>query len=168
MSDQRVPLPGSAPKIADKAGSEPRWSSAVDPNEKTSVTVTLRRRQDSAAAEMEEQLLSGQARSLPREQAAQQLSADPRDMAAVRSFLEQHGLTITSENMAARTLKAEGTVAQMEQAFSTKIGWVEDATGDRRLSYQGPLSIPQSLAGIIMSVIGLDQRPIAKPHSDES
>ncbi len=166
MSDQRVPLPGSAPRTAGETGFQPRWSSALDPNEKASVTVTLRRRQDSAAAEMEEQLLSGQARNLPREQAAQQLSADPRDMAAVRSFLEQHGLTITSENMAARTLKAEGTVAQMEQAFSTKMGWLEDATGNRHLSYQGPLSIPQSLSGIIVSIIGLDQRPIAKPHAN--
>jgi kumamolisin len=162
MSDQRVPLPGSAPSPHAEAGAQPRWSSAVDANEKASVTITLRRRHDSAAADMEKQLLSGQGRSIPREQAAEQISADPRDITAVRSFLEQHGLTVTEENAAARTLKAEGTVQQLGEAFSTRIGWFEDSAGGRHMSYEGSLSIPQSLADIIVSVVGLDQRPIAK------
>lgn len=113
---------------------------------------------------METQLLSGQAQRLPREQAEQQLSADPRDMSAVRAFLEQYGLTVTEESPAARTLRVKGTVQQMEEAFSTHMGWIEDSAGNRHLSYQGSLSIPQSLDGIITSVIGLDQRPIAKPR----
>ena len=161
MSDQRVPLPGSEPH----PGAQPRWSSPVDSNEQVSVTVTLRRRHDSAAAEMEEMLLSGRASSIPREQAAQQVSADPRDMAAVRSFLEQNGLKITAESMAARTLKVQGSIAQMEAAFGVKVGWFDDAAGNRHLSYAGSLSIPQSLNGIITSVIGLDQRPAAQPRS---
>lgn len=165
MSDQRVPLPGSEPKQPSGTGAQPRWSPAVDPDEKASATVTLRRRHDSAAAAMEKQLLSGEARPLPREQAAHELSADPRDLAAVRSFLEQHGLTVVNENAAARTLKIEGTVPQMEEAFGTKMGWLEDASGHRHLSYRGPLSVPQSLDGIITSIIGLDQRPIARRHS---
>jgi len=167
MSDPRVPLPGSAPNTSGLTGSgqtaaQPRWSSAIDPTEEVSVTVTLRRRRDSAAAEMERQLLSGEAQALPREQAEQELSADPRDMAAVESFLDQHGLTITEENIAARTLKAQGTVKQMGEAFSTCIGSFEDSAGNCHLSYEGSLSIPQSLAGIITSVIGLDQRPAAR------
>ena len=82
----------------------------------------------------------------------------------MRAFLEEQGLTITEENAGARTLKVKGTVKQMEQAFSTQIGWMEDAAGHRHLSYRGSLSIPQSLDGVIVSVIGLDQRPIARPH----
>jgi kumamolisin len=163
-----VPIPGSAPNTGTETGAQPRWSSAVDPNEKAGVTITLRRRQDSAAAQMEKQLLSGQAHAMPREQAAQELSADPRDVAAVRAFLEQHGLTISDESMAARTLKAEGTLQQMGEAFSTRIGWFEGAGGNRHLSYEGSLSIPQSLQGIIVSVIGLDQRPVAKHRGADS
>lgn len=161
MSDQRVPLPGSAPK---SEGAQTRWSPALDANEKITATITLRRREDSAAAEMEKQLLSGQARAMPREQAAQALSADPRDISAVRSFLEQHGLTITEERADTRTFKVEGTVQQMGEAFGTRLGRVQDARGNHHLSYNGELSIPESLSGIITSVIGLDQRPVAKHH----
>ena len=164
MSDQRVPIPGSEPNTSNSTGVKPHWSFAVDPTQKVSVTVTLRRRQSSAAAQMEEQLLSGQAPSIPREQAEQAVSADPRDTAAVRAFLEGYGLTVTDENMASRTLKAEGTVAQMEEAFSARIGSVEDSADHTHLSYQGSLSIPHSLDGIITSIIGLDQRPVARRH----
>lgn len=110
---------------------------------------------------MEEQLLSGQGHALSREQAVQATSADPRDMSAVRSFLEEHGLTITQESMESRTLKAEGTVAQMEETFSTRLAVAEGAASHEHVSYSGELSVPQSLAGIITSVIGLDQRPLA-------
>ncbi len=162
MSDQRVELPGSAPSTRDEPGAQPRWSSPADPNQKVSVTITLRRKRNSATAALEEQLLSGHFRAVPREQAAEELAADPRDIAAVRFFLEQNGLTVTDENAAARTLKVDGTAQQMAQAFSAQLAWFEDASGNRHLSYQGPLSIPQSLEGVITSVIGLDQSPIAK------
>lgn len=151
-----MPIPGSAPKT----GAQPRWSSAVDPDQLITVTITLRRQ---GSADLEKQLLSGHA-PLSREEAAQQLSADPHDVAAVRSFVEQYGLKIVDENAAARTLKVQGTVQQMQEAFSTKIGWFEDSAGSRHLSYQGPLSIPESLSGTITSVLGLDQRPIARSH----
>lgn len=160
MNGQRVQLPGSTPNM----GSRARWSSAVNPNQKLSVTVTLRRQRNSAAG-LEEQLLSGQFHALPREHAAQQLTADPRDVAAVRSFLEEHGLTVTDENASARVLKAEGTAQQMADAFSVRLARFEDAAGQTHVSYEGPLSIPQSLEGVITSVLGLDQRPIAKHHN---
>ena len=101
---------------------------------------------------------------MSREQAVQAISADPRDMTAVRSFLEEQGLTITEENMESRTLKAEGTVPQMEEAFSTRLEFAADAAGKRHVTYSGELSVPQSLAGIITSVVGLDQRPLAQPR----
>jgi len=165
MSDQRVELPGSAPNL----GLQPRWSSAAaDADQKVTVTITLRRQRSTAAADLEKQLLSGQFQAPPREQAEQELSADPRDIAAVRSFLEQHGLTVTEENAAARTLKVQGTVQQMAEAFSAQLGWVDDDAGNRYLSYRGALSVPESLGGIITSVIGLDQRPVARLRGTSS
>lgn len=158
MSDQRVELPGSSPGN----GPQPRWSSAADPNQKVGVTITLRRQRSSAAADLEEQLLSGHFQAPPREQAERELAANPGDLAAVRSFVEQQGLTVTDENAAARTLKAQGTAQQMAEAFSVQLGWFDDTAGNRHLSYQGALSIPKALDGIITSVIGLDQLPVAK------
>lgn len=160
MSGQRCEIPGSTskPRAAE------RWSSPADPNAVVSATIALRRRKDSAKPEhLGEQLLSGSFHPVPREQAEQMLSADPDDLAIVRSFLTQHGLTVTKENAEARTLHVEGTVQQMNQAFGIQLGWFEGAHG-RHLGYEGALSIPESLSGIVTAVLGLDQRPIATHH----
>jgi kumamolisin len=161
VGEQRVQIPGSAPKfrVTD------RWLSPMDPDQKIGATIILRRRRDAADGEdLQEQLLSGGFRSVSREQAAQALAADPGDMAAVRCFLEQHGLLITKESAEARTLHVEGTAEQMSEAFGIQLGWFEDVDGRRYLSYEGPLSIPASVGPVITAVLGLDQRPIAKHH----
>jgi kumamolisin len=111
---------------------------------------------------VKQQLLSGEFPEISREEAIQAMKADPNDMAAVQSFLQQHGLTIVKENPDARTLQIAGTVRQVDEAFGTQLGWVGDAKGRQHLSYQGPLSVPQSLAGVIVAVLGLDQRPMAR------
>ena len=162
MSGQRSEIPGSVskPRAAE------RWSSSADPNAVVSATVTLRRREDAETPKhLNEQLLSGQYRPIPREQAEQMLSASPDDLAAARSFLTQHGLTITKESPEARTLHIQGTVQQMNDAFGIQLGWLEDSQGQRHLGYEGALSVPESLSGVITAVLGLDQRPIATHHS---
>ena len=160
MDERRVEISGSAPQ---PRGVE-RQSSPVDPEQPVSVTITLRRRQNSNAANLEAQLLSGNFQPLSREDAAEHLGADPADLGAVERWIEQYGLKITQENAAARTLHVQGTAGQISQAFGVQLGWVEDASGGRHLSYQGALTVPEPLAGIITAVLGLDQRPIARPR----
>jgi kumamolisin len=161
VGDQRVEIPGSAPKFR----ATDRWLSPTETNQKIGATIILRRRSDPARDEdLQEQLLSGRSKPVSREQAAQTLNADPGDLAAVRSFLEQHGLSVTRDNAEARTLHVEGTAEQMSDAFGVRLGCFEDADGHQYLSYEGPLSIPKSLDGVITAVLGLDQRPIAKHH----
>lgn len=162
MDGQRVEIPGSAPPFR----SGQRWSSAVEPNQKVSATITLRQRNSSSrGGSSEEELLSGNFPRMSREAATQMLSADPSDVAAVRSFLEQQGLAITKENTAARTLHIEGSAEQMNEAFNVRLGWFQDAEGQRYLSYEGALSVPESIAGMITAVLGLDQKSIAKRHA---
>jgi len=162
MNDQRVEIPGSTLELR---GSE-RWSGPADPDQPMSATLTLRRRSDAAPYnDLEQQLLSGTFRPVSRDEAAQTLGADPNDIAAVRSWAQQHGLTVTNENGAARTMRVEGTALDMNQAFGVHVGWIEDPNGRRYLGYQGALSVPGSLAGIVIAVLGLDQRPIATHHS---
>lgn len=157
MDGQRIEIPGSAPK----RDATERWSSAADPNQQVDATVVLRRR--SEAAEIGQQLQSGHRPS--REEAEQAVAADPADMAAVQSFLAQHGLTLTQENAAARTVHIRGTVQQMNDAFGIQLGWYEDAQGRRHLSYEGALTVPASLSGVMTAVLGLDLRPIATHHA---
>jgi kumamolisin len=157
VSEQRIAIAGSSPKI-ESGG---KWTS-VDPQLDVSATILIRRREQ--AGDIEEQLFSGHFEPPSREQAAQAIGADPRDLDALQAFIKQHGLYIVDENEAARTVKVEGAVRDMETAFGVKIGSYEDTAGRRFLSYQGEISVPQSLAGIVMAVLGLDGRPIARHH----
>jgi subtilase family serine protease len=158
MSEPRVPIPGSAPKH----GSKTHWLTAAPPNEELEVTIILRRSEGlSRESKTGEQLLSGQVPQLSREEAAQATAADPKDMAAVRSFIQEYGLTVVEENAAARTVRVRGTAQQLGKAFGIQLQLVE-AKGHQCLSYEGPISVPKPLAGVISAVLGLDQRPVAE------
>jgi kumamolisin len=160
MSALRARISGSAPKHASKT----QWEAAAPANGEVTVTLVLRRSESSGAgSNMDEQLLSGQAPRLSREEAEQRLAADPEDMAAVRSFIEQYGFAIVEENPAARTLRVKGTVEQMENAFGVQLRMLE-ARGQRCLSYAGSISVPKPLKPVITAVLGLDQRPVAQRH----
>ena len=160
MSDQRSEIPGSAP--IEKYGE--RWSSPLDPNQKVSATI-LMRRQGGASSKVAEQLLGGSYHPASREAAAASLASSPQDLQALRDFVTQQGLTISEEDADSRRVRIEGTAGQMQQAFGVQMGWVENANGQRHISYKGNLSVPQSLAPIVTAVLGLDQRPIARHAS---
>lgn len=158
MSEPRVPIPGSAPKHASKT----QRPTAAPPNEKVEITIVLRRGVGSAeASKLEEQLLSGRAPHISRGEAAEAIAADPKDMAAVRSFVQKYGLTVVEENAAARTVRVKGTPQQLEKAFGIQLRRVE-VKGHPCLTYEGPISLPKPLAGVITAVLGLDQRPVAQ------
>jgi kumamolisin len=99
---------------------------------------------------------------MSREQAEQLMRVDPADLAEVQSFVESYGLKIIAENAEARTVQIEGSAQSVGQAFGVTIQWRIDPHGRKYLSYQGPLTVPAALAGIIAAVLGLDQRPIAR------
>ncbi len=158
MDDRRVAIPGSNLKHADDAC----WSPA--PCEaRIGVTIYVRRRgDDSDSRTVAEDLLSGRFQPVSREEEAARFGASPQDLEAVCSFAEKHDLRVTNENAAARTVRVEGTVGQMGSAFQVNIGMVEGANGEC-LSYEGTLTLPASLASVVVAVLGLDQRPVAKP-----
>ena len=157
MSGPRVVLPGSS---LSREGRE-HWISAADPGQEITATIVLRRR--ASAAKLGEQLLAGTAQRVSREEAAE-IGADPQELAAIKEFAESNGLKTVGENAAARTLRVEGTVQQMESVFGVQLAWFEDAEGHRFLSYQGAISIPERLQGVIVAVLGLDRRPAAQPR----
>lgn len=159
MSDQRVPIPGS--ELPARVGE--RWL----PNDASSqiVTASILLRRNPGSSVSEQELLSGHYKPASREAAAQALEANPQDIAAVRTFVTQYGLKVIDENREARRIQVEGTVQQMDKAFGVTLRWASDANGHRYLAYSGALSVPQSLAGVVTAVLGLDQRPVAKHHA---
>lgn len=159
MDDQRVIVPGSCLEH----GAEARWSPAAC-DERVQVTIYLRRKDEAGRKSSAEELLSGQFQPISREEAAARLTASSEDMEAVRGFAETHGLRVVREDLVSRTIHVEGTVEQLGSVFRVKLGKLEDSSG-AHLSYQGTIMIPAALAGVVVAVLGLDQRPVARPHA---
>jgi kumamolisin len=160
MPDSRVPLEASRSRIA--AG---QCATGVpDPSARMEATILVRRRPHAArlgAAKNIAAILRGEAPALSREEAAASLGADPDDLELVTSFAKSHGLGVLEASAAKRTVRVSGTVAQMEAAFGITLQSCE--IGDRAYNcYEGVLSIPNALDGIIVAVLGLDQRPVAR------
>ena len=108
-------------------------------------------------------LLSAGYRPQSREEAEAALSARPEDLAATRAFAEQYGLQVIEENTLARRVRLSGTARQMAEAFGITLGEAESSTGHRFLTYKGTISVPEPLGAAVTAVLGLDQRPVARP-----
>ena len=122
------------------------------------LTITFVLRPSPAAEEIGQQLLTGQYYASAANKEA--LSADTADRQAVMSFIQQHGLQLVSQNAASRTVKASGTVAQLESAFDVSLVSAEDEP----MHPKDEMKLPANLAGHVIAVLGMDQRPIAKPR----
>jgi kumamolisin len=103
----------------------------------------------------------GEAPSWSRAEAEAMLAADRGDMDRVVEFATAHGLTVIESSPERRSVRVAGTVAQMEAAFGVRLQNCEIG-GREYMCYEGPLSIPAALDGVIVAVLGLDQRPAAR------
>ncbi len=159
--ENRVELAGSMRKELPGG----RRVGPADPRERIQVTLFLRRGDGAPFPSMAE--LSSQPvrnrRYLSREEFARRHGARPADLAAVRSFAMQYGLEVLSESAARRTVILSGTVQAFSDAFGAELGRWEHPSGTFRCR-TGTLTIPAELNGIILGVLGLDNRPQAKAH----
>ena len=71
-------------------------------------------------------------------------------------------MTVTGSSTAQRNVKVSGTVVQMESAFCVKLHACQIGR-QTYLFYEGALTIPASLDQVIVGILGLDQRPVARP-----
>jgi kumamolisin len=149
---ERTPMPG-----ATDAGD-------ADPRERLEVTVLLRQRDPDAWARQTAALQSKTPPApISREQYAASLGADPGDIAAVKTFAEGHGLAVVASDAARRTVILSGTVAQFNDAFGVRLRRFEHPGGAYR-GRTGAIQLPEALAPAVEAVLGLDNRPQAKPH----
>jgi kumamolisin len=150
---ERHPLPGA--KSLGRA----------DPAERLEVTVLMRNRAADALAKTVKERAAGGKRGahLTRGEFAKQFSAAPADIAAVRRFANTHGLAVVEESAARRTVVLSGTVAQFNAAFGVDLEQFEHEGGSYR-GRTGALYLPDELNGVVEAVLGLDNRPQARPH----
>ncbi len=106
----------------------------------------------------------GEAR-LTRAQYAQKHGADPVAVKAVRAFAKRFGLTVEPGSPAPgrRGVRISGTTAAMQNAFGVTLQQQIHEGATYRVR-EGAIQLPQELAGMVEAVLGLDNRPQAKPH----
>jgi kumamolisin len=158
---KRNPLKGSERKPLPGA----RAVGNADPTERLEVSVLLRRRNGAALTERVQKLarLENAGGHLSRQQFEAQFSADADDIAAVKKFAQAHGLVVVQEHPGRRTVVLSGTVAQFNAAFGVELQRFQYAGGSYR-GRVGAVQLPDELKDIVEAVLGLDNRPAAKPH----
>jgi kumamolisin len=147
----RIPLAGSDRKPVPGA----KELGPVSKDEVVRTTVVLRRR----GADPE---VSGEHHS--RQEYGVLHGAAPADLDAIERFAHQHGLTVEQRNAAGRSVVLAGTAEAMGQAFGTSLASYELPHGRRFRGRTGPVMIPNELKETVIAVLGLDNRPVAKPH----
>jgi kumamolisin len=142
-----------------------RARAPADPDERLEVSVIVRRRADQVLQARVAALTTGDGAvgHLSREEFAAQHGAEPPDLAAVRAFAAGRGLLVVQEQAARRTVVLSGTVAQFNAAFSVQLQLFEHPGGSYR-GRIGAIQLPPELSGIVEAVLGLDNRPQARPH----
>jgi len=154
-----IPLPGSEREtIPDVHDIGP-----VNAGERIEVTLITRRR-----AQLPEELVTGPA-TISTDELASSYGTDPADINRVREVLAGYGLEVTSTHPGSRRVEVAGTAAQLTQAFGTTLRRVSSPgpTGTGRVGHryrEGRLMVPAGLGGIVLAVLGLDNRPQVSPH----
>jgi kumamolisin len=149
---QRAPLPA-----VEDAG-------PVDGTQQAEVTLITRRR-----AELPRDLVDGPA-TLTREQLAERHGTDPADLETIRTVLAAHGLRVTHADTGARRIKVAGPLAALAETFGADLRMVRSAhpaSSQRPVVHryrEGSLRVPAELGGIVLAVLGLDDRPQARPQ----
>ena len=102
---------------------------------------------------------------LTRAQYAQQHGADPVAVKAVRAFAKEFGLAVEPGSPAPgrRGVRLSGTAAAMQTAFGVDLQ-LQTSEGATYRVREGTIQLPEELNGLVEAVLGLDNRPQAKPH----
>lgn len=108
--------------------------------------------------------LTSQGTRLSREQYAERHGPDPASVEVIRAFAAEFGLTAELTSPEGRcTVHLTGTEAAMTEAFGVQLEHANTDAGRLRLR-QGEILLPESLSSHVLAVLGLDNRPQAKPH----
>ncbi|MDX6244567.1 MAG: kumamolisin [Frankiales bacterium] len=152
-----VPLPGSSRAPVAGAGR----ATPIEATETISVTLVLRRK-----AELPTSLVTGPQTISPAELAAS-YGAAAADVELVRQAAAAAGADVTSVDEGSRRVVLSGPAATLATMFGTALERVEspDPVTGRPMAHRhrsGELTVPAGLDGIVVAVLGLDNRPQAR------
>ena len=155
--------PGVLPAWATRE----RFAGRLAAEEPVTVQVHLRLR-DQAAADEELARVSDPASPsfghyLTNEEFDRKYAPSEEDVAAVRAHLEAHGMRVGYVPGSRLFVSAQGSAAQVEAAFSTRLGRFHVAGRDRRAPLDEP-RLPEALAARVSGTLGLTESPALVPH----
>jgi kumamolisin len=168
-SQRRVPLAGSERKP---------YAETVTPEIEAAATPAVKIPAKKTAAEMGRFTVSvvvapkaplPMKRGAPQERLtratyASRHGANPGSVKLVKAFAKEFGLTVEPIKHPGRcTLHLTGSAAAMQKAFGVSLAMQPTPAGTFRVR-EGVISLPEELDGHILAVLGLDNRPQAKPH----
>ena len=162
----RVPLPGSdrQPFTAEGNPRLPFATPDINPaavtpkGEHVTVSVLVRRKNPIDPETLGDQRLT-------HAEFEAEHGADPASLALLKEFAAEYKLQYEPDPPAGRaTVQLTGSVANLEAAFGTELAVQVTDHGTLRVR-QGPITLPEELLPHIRAVLGLDNRPQAKPHS---
>ncbi|HEY6538880.1 MAG TPA: S53 family peptidase [Candidatus Dormibacteraeota bacterium] len=137
----------------------------VDPAEEAALTLVLRPRPDTVTPIPEDiGAVSVRLRAhLSREQLADVRGAHPDDLEAVRSWSAAAGVGLGAVAAGRRTAEVRVPVARLAALFGMELRRVTGPAGEFRMA-RGELALPPELEGRVIALLGLDTRPLARPH----
>lgn len=138
-----------------------------DPNERVTVTIVVPSRagDDELAAHPAATGLPEQRRYLGRKAFEEQYGADPASIEAVTRFADQYGLRVDEASVPKRLVVVSGTLKDVMAAFHPEdlSVRVHPEHGEFR-ARSGTLSVPAWVAPHVEAVLGIDNRPQARPR----
>lgn len=151
---ERIAIPGSEIRPLPGAKSV----GPADPQQVVEVSVILKQRRALRLSDLH-------GRHLSHDEFAAAYGADPDHIERVKAFAAAHNLTVIANKheIGRRTVKLQGTVANLEAAFGITLENYTSPRGHYR-GRTGTITIPAELADVVQGVFGLDNRPVAKPH----
>jgi kumamolisin len=127
----------------------------LDPKQKIDVTIDLAGPKMPSPDEYVGQTLTP-------EELAEKFGTKKADADKVAKVLKKYGLKVEEVSLATRSMHVSGTIAAMEAAFKPGLVLMRSARQGEYRGRQGSLQIPAELKGLVMSVLGLDQRRMAR------
>ena len=103
---------------------------------------------------------------ISRAEYAREHAADKDDLKKVHAFAKEFGLTVERDTPKPerRSVLISGPARNMEKAFGVELKQVTTSDGTTYRLREGGIYLPASIAQIVVAVLGLDNRPQAKPH----
>lgn len=149
-----VSIPGSEKALPTDA----KYVGPVDPSERIEVLFLVR---PPSGARAEARSPGGH---ISRQEYAARFAAATGDLDRVEAFATGAGLEVVSRDPVKRTVVVAGPASRLLGAIRADVANYEHG-GHRFRGRRGAVELPSEIADVVVAVLGIDNRPAAKPHT---